>query len=115
MFALRIPLPAACNDTLSKAPAMSRNTPSANSPRKTDFSQGQLMSNFALKLKRLWEQADIHKIDPEELLVFRYLTGCTDTKLHNELLKLEEPTVKKLNDRINHCLLYTSPSPRDRG
>jgi len=61
---------------------------------------GQLMSDFALKLKRLWEQADIHKIDPEELLVYRYMTGCTDQKLRNELLKIEDPTVILLNDRI---------------
>ena len=62
---------------------------------------GQLMSEFSLKLKCLWEQADIHKIDPEELLVFRLLTGCTDQKVRNELLKVKEPTVAKLNAKIN--------------
>ena len=59
------------------------------------------MSEFSLKLKHLWEQADIHKYDPEELLVFRLLTGCTDQKVRNELLKVKEPTVAKLNTRIN--------------
>ena len=58
--------------------------------------QGQSMSDYVLKLRQMYEEADIHALRNEELLLFKYLCGCTNHELRN-------------------CLLYTSPSPRDRG
>ena len=116
------------------------------------------MSDYVLKLRQLYEEADIHALRNEELLLFKYLCGCTNHELRKELLKIKEPSVKKVQDLIltweiskradkevaktakaasvqphkggrkttpkgkmpsqtpeyQACLLYTSPSPRDK-
>ena len=96
-------------------------------------------------------EADVHQIDGDQLLMFKYLSGISDKGLRTEILKLKDPTLKMVEDLITEweaikafnknadkthnkssaikqastgrgrkasnktCLLYTSPSPRDRG
>ena len=61
---------------------------------------GQTFSDFSTKLMRLADEADLPNLDVDHLHAFRYLQACKD---------------KKLRDKFLNCLLYTSPSPRDRG
>ena len=42
------------------------------------------------------QEANIHSVTYEDLLLFKVLSGCTDTKIQKEMLKLKEPTLKQL-------------------
>ena len=48
----------------------------------------------------MYEEADIHDLKNDDLLLFKYLCGCTNHKLRKELLKNKEPAVKKVDDLI---------------
>ena len=88
-------------------------------------------STYSNKLKQIGNEADLNTIRKEELHVFRYITGCTDKKLRAKFLEQDNPdlaeldrivrayershtTTKTLETREPPCLLYTSPSPRDK-
>ena len=87
--------------------------------------QGQDMSTWVSELEQLAEQAEIEDITLEDILIFRILGGATNFRIREELAKLSEPTLKDYKKKIvemevskrmvGSCLLYTSPSPRDRG
>ena len=53
---------------------------------------GQSMTDFMIKNRQLHNEADMHEITQDELLLFKNISGCKDRS----------------------CLLYTSPSPRDK-
>ena len=74
------------------------------------------------------------KISGDDLLLYRYLAGTSDKEMRKEILKLKNPLLREVEDFITEweairasnrdagkaqaakiCLLYTSPSPRDRG
>ena len=59
-------------------------------------------------LNRPFKGTDIYR--PEEMPDIDYLIVTHDHWDH-----LDYRTVRELKERIGTCLLYTSPSPRDRG
>ena len=61
---------------------------------------GQSMSDYVISLRQMFEEADIMGIAHEDLLLFKYLCGCTDRELRKELLKIKDPTTKNVEDFI---------------
>ena len=73
--------------------------------RRLDFfrlkqAQGQTFSDFMLKLKQKGEEADLHKLNTEELYIFRYITGASDITLRERFLKLADPTLDDLKRAV---------------
>ena len=62
--------------------------------------QGQLFSDWAHHMRQLADQAELHNLDVDGIKTMRYLTGCTDSKLLERFLKLEEPTWKDLDREV---------------
>lgn len=65
--------------------------------RRLDFfrasqTKGQAFSDFLTKLDSQAEEADLLNLGPEDIYIFRYICACTDTKLKEKLLKLDNPT-----------------------
>ena len=66
--------------------------------RRMDFftyaqAPGQSFEDYGAELERLADEADIHVLKMEDLLVFRYLCAATDEKLKERLMKLSNPTL----------------------
>ena len=57
---------------------------------------GQLFTDYMTKLKQKGDEADLHKLDIDEIYVFRYITSVTDSKLRERFLKLQNPTLENL-------------------
>ena len=45
-------------------------------------------------------EADVHRIDGDHLLMYKYLSGISDKGLKQEILKLKDPTLKVVEDFI---------------
>ena len=50
-------------------------------------SSGQLFSDYAAKLRKIGDEAELARIGVDELYVYRWLTGCTDEKLLGKMLE----------------------------
>ena len=59
--------------------------------------KNQAFSDFSTKLREKGDEADLGKLTVDELYVFRYICGCSDSKLQERLLKIEKPTLEDLN------------------
>lgn len=55
-------------------------------------SKSQNFSDFLTKLDAKADEADLANLDTADIYVFRYICACTDQKLKEKLLKLENPT-----------------------
>lgn len=69
--------------------------------RRLDFfriqqANGQMFTDFMLKLKQKGEEADLGQLGVEQLYIFRYITGVTDVKLRERFLKLQNPSLEDL-------------------
>lgn len=70
--------------------------------RRLDFfrftqTQGQLFTDYCGKLRAKGEEADLHKLNVDDLYVFRYICGTNDNILKEKFLKHEDPTLEDLN------------------
>jgi len=57
---------------------------------------GQEFTDFAEKLQRQGDEADLTKIGVDDTYVMRFFTAVTDVKLQEEFLKLKSPTKREL-------------------
>ena len=48
----------------------------------------------------MYDEADIHALTNEELLLFKILAGCTDEELCQKLMKIKNPTICELEDPV---------------
>lgn len=69
--------------------------------RRLDFfrhtqSSGQLFSEFAAQLRQKGEEADLQHLTMDDIYVFRYICGTTDSTLKERFLKIEDPNLDKL-------------------
>lgn len=64
--------------------------------------KGQAFSDFIAKLDGQAEEADIDAIRIEDIYVFRYICACTDPKLKEKLLKLEQPTRRDIRRLVRN-------------
>lgn len=62
--------------------------------------QGESFSDFTTRLRATSEGADLGALTRNDLFCFRYLVACTDAKLRDRLLKLENPDLDKMNKEI---------------
>ena len=53
-------------------------------------------SNFAIRLRQLGDEADLQNLRTDELYVFKYVCGCTNTALRGKFLKNPDPTLQEL-------------------
>ena len=60
----------------------------------------QNMSDFMSRCRELWNEGDLHSLENEDLLLFKYLYACTDKELRKEMLKIEEPTAIKMEQFV---------------
>ena len=106
--------------------------------------EGQRVNQWEDDLDRMAEQCDVVNLTEDDVFVLKYYTGVTDKRFLHLMLQIPEPTkhlLRKLFDEYElnqtlvrylkeherpqshsanvgkgkNCLLYTSPSPRDRG
>ena len=63
---------------------------------RSEQEQGQSMTDYMIKNKQLFDEADINDITDEELLLFRNLSGCRDKRLREKLLEIEVRTLDEL-------------------
>ncbi|CAB4045641.1 hypothetical protein COA94_08935 [Paramuricea clavata] len=56
--------------------------------------EGETFTDFVAKLKQLGKLANIKDLQEEDILVFSSLCGARDKQLLDDLLKIEEPTMK---------------------
>ena len=73
--------------------------------RRLDFyrscqSGGQSFSEWTQQLRRMGDECLLGELTVDSLYVLRYLTGIRNQKLCDELLKIKNPTVAKLDERI---------------
>ena len=61
---------------------------------------GEKFSDFALKLRRAGEEAQLPQMDEQQLHMFRYITGVTDTKLRDRFFRLADPTLDDLKNTV---------------
>ncbi|CAB4045721.1 Hypothetical predicted protein, partial [Paramuricea clavata] len=78
--------------------------------RRLDFFQsqqrpGQAFTDFLAKLKEMSKLADLEKLSVEEIFVFCALRGTTDSDLLDDLLELQDKTLKDIE---NAASLYES-------
>lgn len=59
-------------------------------------SRGQNFSDFLTQLDAKADEADLAHLDTADVYVFRYIVACTDQKLKEKLLKLENPTREEI-------------------
>ena len=52
------------------------------------------------RCRELWNEGDLHSLENEDLLLFKYLYACTDKELRKEMLKIEEPTAIKMEQFV---------------
>ena len=73
--------------------------------RRLDFfkssQQGnQVASDWISELRRQGDECNLNSMTQDDIYVMRYLTGIKQQKLCDELLKIKDPTVRKLDQRI---------------
>ena len=76
--------------------------------RRLDFfssyqESGQLFSDYMVKARMLWLEADIEHLGGEGTLLYKYLSGCTDQELRCELLKIcrfQSPSVDQFEEYV---------------
>ena len=70
----------------------------------------------AEKAKEKWENLKLRLASGEQVYIRRYGAGGRNTKLYKDFYAYVFENKKLKEDPTNNsCLLYTSPSPRDRG
>ena len=57
---------------------------------------GQSMTDYMIRNRQLHDEADMHEITQEQMLLFRNIAGCRDKKLRERLLELEIRTLSEL-------------------
>ena len=67
---------------------------------RSEQASGQSMSDYVIQLRQAFDEADIISLAHEDLLLFKYLCGCTDKELRKELLQIKDPNVKSVEDFI---------------
>ena len=107
-----IPIPTSCMEVLKAeffkiTPEFSRRLAFHHSKQK----EGQRINQWADDLDRMAENCDVINLTEDDVFVLKYYTGVTDKRLLHLMLQIPDPT----KHRLRRCLLYTSPSPRDRG
>ena len=55
---------------------------------KYDQKPGQLFSDYAAKLRKIGDEAELARVGPNELYIYRYFTGCKDDELLTKFLDL---------------------------
>ncbi len=55
-------------------------------------SPGQLFSDYAAKLHKIGNEADLGSVGVEELYIYKYISGTCDDKLREKFLKEQNPT-----------------------
>jgi hypothetical protein len=60
----------------------------------------QPFSDFIVNLKQKGDEADLADLTVDELYMFRYVCGCTNEKLQEKLLKLNNPTLEDMEHEI---------------
>ena len=58
-------------------------------------------SDWARKLRRLGNQADLPGLQVDDIYVMRYLVGCSDSQLLEELLRIRDPSVANFNEVVD--------------
>jgi len=66
-------------------------------------SKGQTFSDFYAHLRQKGDEAELAQLTVDECYVFRVICGCSDSKLKEKFLKLENPT---LEDLLKESTLY---------
>ncbi len=61
---------------------------------------GEALSTFVTRLRQLGKEADLPNLTVDQTYVFRVLVACTDDKMRQELLKLDNPTLHQLEREI---------------
>ena len=61
---------------------------------------GEKFSDFALKLRKTGEEAELQRLNEESLHIFRYITGVTDAKLRDRFFRLPSPTLADLKAAV---------------
>ena len=56
---------------------------------------GQLFSDFLSKLLKHGKEADLAKLEVEDLHCYRCITACPDAKLRDKFLRVDNPTIKE--------------------
>jgi hypothetical protein len=84
---------------LQKWPVLSRRDDFYSSRQK----QGQLFTDWAAKLKRLRDEAQIQNMTLDDHLIMRYLTGMKEGRLKERFMELTDPTLDQLHRiALNH-------------
>ena len=55
---------------------------------KYDQKPGQLFSDYAAKLRKIGDEAELARVGPNELYIYRFFTGCKDEELLTKFLDL---------------------------
>jgi transposase InsO family protein len=63
--------------------------------------KSQAFSDFMIKLRRLGDEADLHRLGVDDVYVFRYITAVRDSKLRDRFLRLVDPTLAQLRDAVH--------------
>ena len=66
----------------------------------SELQQNQDVSAWISVLEELASEAEIESISMEDVMIFRILTGMSNTKIRHELTKLSEPTLKDYKRKV---------------
>ncbi len=77
--------------------------------------RGQHINAFYAKLLALAEEADLDTLTKDEIHMYRVISGISDDKLRKQLLKLENPTKKLMEQEIAAYLRVNRSQAAARG
>ena len=58
----------------------------------------QSFGEFFARVRQLGDEADVAKLRPQDILVYKVICGTSDSKLRDEFFKLKEPTLDDLRN-----------------
>ena len=61
----------------------------------------QSMSDSINQCRQLWNEGDLHNLQDDNLLLFKYFYACTDDELCKKMLKVEDPTAIKIEGFVS--------------
>ena len=65
--------------------------------------EGNNSTDFCTELSNLAKEADIEGLTPDDIHIFRIITGLNDQRLREKLLKLDKPTLEQVEQT---CMMY---------
>ena len=82
--------------------------------------QGQGFMDYYAKMRAMGDEADLADLDVDDLYCFNLISGCTDKKLKEKLMRVEKPTLEKvLHEADRYEMTQKSlggyNSPKDHG